>query len=147
MYTHPAAGWQIRAFERRDYRPCYQLFRDCLRDFPWRGSASPYLRQLFNSLPTARAWVAEEPRAGVVGFLTLRPESAYVDHLFVEQDWRLCGVGKGLLEVARAEMGRPLSLDVDTQNTRARQAYEALGWKVTARTGKPRAEQIRLIGP
>ncbi|RAN37573.1 GNAT family N-acetyltransferase [Hyphomonas pacifica] len=102
---------------------------------------------MFNSLPSARAWVAEEPNAGVVGFLTLRPEVCYIDHLFVARDWRLCGVGRGLLDVARQETGRPLSLDVDMQNVNARKAYEALGWKVGARTGSAKAEQIRLIGP
>ncbi|KCZ50592.1 GNAT family N-acetyltransferase [Hyphomonas pacifica] len=147
MYTHPAAGWRIRPFSRRDYRPCYQLLRDCLTEFPWRSPAAPYLRKLFNSLPSARAWVAEEPNAGVVGFLTLRPEVCYIDHLFVARDWRLCGVGRGLLDVARQETGRPLSLDVDMQNVNARKAYEALGWKVGARTGSAKAEQIRLIGP
>ena len=147
MYTHPAAGWHIRPFERRDYRPCYKLFRDCLREFPWRGAATPYLRQLFNSLPTARAWIAEEPNAGVIGFLTLRPDSGYIDHLFIDADWRLCGVARGLLEVARGQMAMPLSLDVDVQNTAARRAYEALGWKIVARAGKAKADQIRLISP
>ena len=58
MYTHSGAGWHIRDFERRDYRPCYQVFRECLREFPWRGPAAPYLRQLFNALPTAMARIA-----------------------------------------------------------------------------------------
>lgn len=147
MYVHPGAVWHIREFERRDYRPCYQLFRDCLKEFPWRGPAAPYLRQLFNSLPTARAWVAEEPQAGVVGFMTMRPQSGYVDHLFVDRDWRLCGVGRGLLQVGREEMDQPLLLDVDAQNLAARKAYEALGWRVMARTGDDNREQIRLIGP
>lgn len=147
MYTHPAAGWHIRPFDRMDYHPCYRLFRDCLKDFPWRGPMGPYLRQLFNSLPSAKAWVAEEEQAGVVGFLTLRKESAYVDHLFVHRDWRFCGVARGLLEVARNEMGCPLNLDVDTKNTGARQAYEALGWKVVARAGGEKSDQIRLVGP
>ena len=102
---------------------------------------------MFNSLPTARAWVAEEPQAGVVGFLTLRPDSGYVDHLFVAPDWRLCGVGRGLLHVGRDVMGEPLLLDVDAQNSPARKAYEALGWKDFARTGEAGNEQIRLIGP
>ena len=147
MYTHSGAGWQIRDFERKDYRPCYKLFRDCLREFPWRGAAAPYLRQLFNSLPTARAWVAEEPQAGVIGFMTMRPDSGYIDHLFVAQDWRFCGVGRGLLHVGREVMGKPLLLDVDGQNTAARRAYEALGWKVFAKAGESGHEQIRLIGP
>ena len=147
MYTHSGAGWHIRDFERRASRPCYQVFRECLREFPWRGPAAPYLRQLFNTLPTAMALVAEEPQAGVIGFMTLRPDTGYVDHLFVANDWRLCGVARGLLHVGRDRMGQALILDVDAQNTSARDAYEKLGWKVFARAGEASAEQIRLIGP
>jgi predicted GNAT family acetyltransferase len=44
-------------------------------------------------------------------------------------------------------MGEPLLLDVDAQNSPARKAYEALGWKDFARTGEAGNEQIRLIGP
>lgn len=147
MYTHRAAGWHIRRFQRSDYRPTLYLFRDCLEAFPWRGAPAPYLRQFFNTIPTAEKWVVEEPNAGVIGFLTMRPESAYVDHLFVHEDWRFCGVARGLLEVAREAAGRPLSLDVDTQNVNARKAYEALGWKVVAKAGGDASEQIRLVGP
>lgn len=147
MYTHTGAGWHIRDFDRRDYRACYQIFRDCLRELPWRGPAAPYLRQLFNSLPTARAWTAEEPQAGVVGFMTLRRGSGYVDHLFVAPDWRFCGVGRGLLQVGRDQMGQPLLLDVDAPNLAARRAYEALGWKTFAKAGDTGQEQIRLVGP
>ena len=68
-------------------------------------------------------------------------------HLFVAEDWRLCGVGSGLLEVARDLARAPLSLDVDDQNALAMKAYLAMGWteKVDAPGG--RAGQVRLTGP
>ena len=147
MYTHTGAGWHIRDFERRDYRPCYQLFRDCLREFPWRGPAAPYLRQLFNSLPTARAWVAEEPQAGVVGFIIFDEYTGYVSHLFVEQDWRFCGVGSGLLDAVQGIARNPLHLDVDEQNYNALQMYQRLGWTEVVGTPKPRQGQRRMSGP
>ena len=84
---------------------------------------------------------------GLVGFLTLERSKAYVAHLFVDRDWRLCGVAAGLLDVARDLARSPLQLDVDIQNEAAFRAYKKLGWseKVGATTARP--EQRRLTGP
>ncbi|KCZ92410.1 GNAT family N-acetyltransferase [Hyphomonas johnsonii] len=127
---------------------CLRIFRDALRAFPWRGDWQNYLPALQAALANAQVLVAEEPQAGTIAFLTLNPASGYVDHLFVHADWRLCGVGRGLLEVARTEAGRPLILDVDAQNVAARDAYEAMGWRVMveAKPAQP-GKQIRLISP
>ena len=78
------------------------------------------------------AYVAVEPQAGPVGFLTLIDRTTYVDHLFVHPEWRLCGIARGLLEVARQEVGESLTLDVDLKNESARAAYAALGWQEAA---------------
>jgi len=72
----------------------------------------------------------------------------YIDHLFVDRDWRFCGVARGLLEVARQQATGPLSLDVDAENMGARRAYEALGWQVVASTSSTgKARQMRLVSP
>ncbi|MEZ5997161.1 MAG: GNAT family N-acetyltransferase [Hyphomonas sp.] len=148
MYTHDGAGWQIREFSTRDGQACMSIFMTCLRKFPWRGTPRPYVARLIRAIPNSRIWVAEEPAAGVIGFLTLQPSEAYIDHLFVHEDWRFCGVGRGLLEVARTEAGRALTLDVDTQNFGARKAYESLGWRVAASAGDGNGRgQIRLVSP
>ena len=148
MYTHAGAGWQIREYRKTDGQACMSIFMACLRQFPWRGAPRPYVSRLIRSLPTSKIWVAEEPHAGIIGFLTLQPAEAYVDHLFVHEDWRFCGVGRGLLDVARAEADRPLTLDVDAQNFGARKAYESLGWKVGAAAGEASGRgQIRLVSP
>ena len=91
--------------------------------------------------------MAEEKQAGVVGFLTLEQAKAYVPHVFVDRDWRFCGVGSGLLQVARGFIGRPLQLDVDVKNEAAIEAYIALGWKERAKVGRGQREQVRLVGP
>lgn len=99
------------------------------------------------TLLAAEVFVAEEARAGVVGFVSLEGLSAYVPHLFVDADWRYCGIGRGLLEVARDQVGQPLKLDVDRENVRALAAYQAMGWRVAATAGQRPGDQIRLIGP
>jgi GNAT superfamily N-acetyltransferase len=148
MYSHAGAGWTIRPFNRNDRIPCLRIFRDCLRAFPWRGDWQAFLPTLQNAFASARVFVATEPSAGVIGFLTVNVATGYVDHLFVHEDWRLCGVGRGLLDVAHGEAGKPLTLDVDMQNTAARKAYENMGWRVVADAPplRPR-QQIRLVSP
>ena len=93
MYTHKGAGWSIRPYAAGDGSACVAIFRDCLADFPWRGDWRAFLPPLHAALINSRALVAVEPQAGLVGFLTLQTPSAYVDHLFVREDWRFCGIG------------------------------------------------------
>ena len=65
----------------------------------------------------------------------------------MDADWRLCGVGSGLLAVARDLARAPLSLDVDVQNEYAMRAYKAMGWVEKVGTNPTRPEQKRLTGP
>ena len=115
--------------------------------FPWRGPERDEVLRLRQTLSAIVAFVSVEKRAGVVGFLTLEQGKAYVPHVFVDPDWRLCGVGSGLLQVARGFVGQPLRLDVDIQNESAIEAYTALGWREQAKVGRGRHDQVRLIGP
>lgn len=148
MYRHTGAGWIIRPFNRNDRIACLRIFSDCLRAFPWRGHWQAYLPVLQDAFVASRTLVADEPSAGVVGFVTVQVRNGYVDHLFVQEDWRLCGVGRGLLDVARSEAAKPLILDVDTQNMAARRAYEKMGWQVAvdAKPMRP-GQQVRLVSP
>ncbi|MEL7128592.1 MAG: GNAT family N-acetyltransferase [Pseudomonadota bacterium] len=146
---HDGAGWSLRPFEERDFRQVHAIFRTCFAAFPWRGRY-----RLSNSSDLGRAigahttWVAEEPYAGIVGFMIFEPRTGYVSHVFIDQDWRLCGISTAFLKAARQKVGHALSLDVDERNRTARRAYAALGWKVAAKTPHPRnSDQIRLIGP
>lgn len=145
LYAHPAAGWQIRAANLADFFDIEDVFRTCLKDFSWRN-AEQELDRLHQTLAVTRVFVAEELSAGIVGFLTLERKKAYVPHLFVHPDWRFCGVGSGLLSVARVKADEPLELDVDEQNKAARAVYDRLGWiELTGANRRPRAGQIRLI--
>ena len=145
MISHPAAGWRIRPYRHVDAPRCRRIFEQALETFVWRGEPEPYLHGLADSLHRARSWVAEEQNAGVVGFLTMLNTRSYVDHVFVHEDWRFCGVGRGLLEIARLEADEPLELDVDDQNINGRRAYHALGWVETGK--RSRNGNIRMRSP
>lgn len=148
---HEGAGWLIRRWRRRDYPQIDQIFRDCLRAFPWRGSPAHEVKRLRQTLLSADVLVAEEDRAGLVGFLSVDPVKAYVPHLFVAPDWRLCGVASGLLQQAQSLCAQPLQLDVDALNEAAMTFYRHLGWQIRApvdqRPGIIRRGQIRLTVP
>ena len=147
LLSHPGAGWSVRHWRREDYPRIEVIFKDCLKVFPWRGPERDEVLRLRQTLSANVAFVAVEKRAGVVGCLTLEQGKAYVPHVFVDPDWRLCGVGSCLLQVARGFVGQPLRLDVDVQNESAIEAYTALGWREQAKVGRGRHDQVRLIGP
>lgn len=147
MIDHPAAGWRIRAYVPEDALCCVRVFDGCFDEFAWRGARTPHVDPLLTALEESFAWVAEEPNAGIVGFLTMIPERGYVEHLFVDADWRLCGIGRGLLETARLVARRPLTLTVDAENRRAREAYAALGWSAVASGGRGARAWLRLVSP
>lgn len=147
LYHHPGGGWSIRLMRKMDLAPVQALFLECLKDFDWRGPANDELVRLRRTFLASEQYVAVEPQAGIIGFITLEEQNAYVPHLFVDADWRFSGVGRGLLEVARKACRRPLTLDVDRPNVAALSAYEAMGWKISAPAGDSKRNQIRLVGP
>ncbi|MEO0983230.1 MAG: GNAT family N-acetyltransferase [Pseudomonadota bacterium] len=148
MRRHLAAGWSIRRFRASDIDACVDVYMDGYRDFEWRSAPVVRVSPIKAAISGSRVWVAEERRAGVVGFITLEPQKAYVHYLFVHRDWRFCGIGRGLLEAARDFVGKPLELNVDAPNRFARAAYEALGWTETGeRSRESGVLSIRLRSP
>lgn len=145
MLRHPSAGWKIRPHTREDHPEIERVFVACLREFPLRNAAHE-VNSLHYVLRNASVLVATERQAGLIGFLAMQAEAAYVSHLFVDADWRFCGVGSGLLSTARGVSGKPLCLDVDEYNHGAIAVYEHLGWTETVDHGRPGPKQRRLRG-
>lgn len=147
LLSHPGAGWSIRRARPSDRSDIEAVFLRCLDDFAWRASPRTELIRMRRTILACDVLVAEEDAAGLIGFATVEELNAYIPHLFVDADWRLCGVGSGLLEVARDIAGQPLRLDVDAENIDAQAAYLAMGWTVASPAGGRAGDQIRLIGP
>jgi len=144
---HPSAGWTLRPAGPADFNGISQVFLTCLSEFPWRSAPRRELMQMENALLSGECFVVTEPRAGVVGFMIMDAVSGYISHLFVDADWRFCGIGSSLLQVARSVTSEPLKLDVDDQNTDALRAYQALGWTEVINAQKNARGQRRLISP
>lgn len=130
MISHPAAGWRIRAYEDGDRTGCDAVFSDCASEFTWLAEPQSPPAVWYDARRKLVTWVAEvgEDQPEIVGFLMLSGRTAYVNYLLVDIDWRLCGIGQGLIDVARDHAGVPLGLDVDEENVRAIAAYRALGF-------------------
>ena len=147
LMAHTSAGWEIRPHNRDDQSGIEAVFLRCLAEFPWRRNRETELEALLYARKYSTVLVATEPDAGIIGFIILQSDKAYVSHLFIDQDWRFCGIARGLLSVARTLSQGPLQLDVDERNKGAIAAYAALGWTEKVRGGPDQRDQRRLVGP
>lgn len=82
-------------------------------------------------LPSAVLHVAVDAADRPVGFMGSAGDM--IESLFVDPAYHGRGVGRRLIELARAS-GRTLTVDVNEQNTGARQFYERLGFEVIGRS-------------
>lgn len=62
----------------------------------------------------------------------LAMNGAFIEQLYVDPPWQRRGVGRALLEVARAESPHGLSLHAHQANRQAREFYEELGFVAVA---------------
>lgn len=92
---------------------------------------------------------AYDAAGALLGFATVDPQSGYLDQIAVAPWAKGGGAGALLLGAARALAGRPLSLDVNRANARARRFYEREGFVVVGEGINPASglETLRLRGP
>lgn len=111
-------------------------------DYETRLAALPTVRWA-HPLPEVRAYISEvmipaggvilaEEDAGLVGYTNLKP--GWVDQLYVAQThWRR-GIGRILLDHAKAAQPAGLQLYCFQVNTRARGFYESQGFRIAKMT-------------
>ncbi len=90
----------------------------------------PQVRDLY--LPAVEVWVLVDDDGVAQGFIGLN--QAHVEMLFVEPGLRGRGIGRRLLDHARATWPR-LSVDVNEQNPQACGFYRHYGFRQTGRSG------------
>jgi len=78
---------------------------------------------------------SEEP----AGFVTIDPQSGYLDQLCVAPAERGSGLASSLLDEAKRRSPGVVELDVNEANARARRFYEREGFFVVARGVNPRS--------
>lgn len=128
--THEEGG-KLIAIWRRSVDATHHFLSDAYR---------AELEELVSDfLPEAPLWVAVTDQDEPVGFMLLTSE--HMDALFVDPDFRGCGIGKLLIEHALT-LAPHLTTSVNEQNIQAVGFYKKTGFKVTGRSevddlGKP----------
>jgi ribosomal protein S18 acetylase RimI-like enzyme len=133
---------QVDVEEVEMVAPLFDAYRQFYRHEPDLEGATDFLTERLgnNESVIFVALVGEEERQTPVGFTQLYPlfsstrmKSLWLlNDLFVAPEWRRLGVGRTLLEHARAfaeESGAAgLMLETAVDNTPAQALYESLGW-------------------
>lgn len=144
LMAHLCAGWEIRPHARHDRAGIQQVYASCLKEFPWPFARHTEPEGLEYVLSYTTTLVATEPSAGIVGFMILNTETGYLSHLFVDPDWRFCGIGSGLMDVGRVLCSTPLIMELDLRNAHARAACAAAGWQEMATQDHVPIGHVRL---
>ena len=90
-------------------------------------------------VPTATITVAEAARA-LVGFVTVDPNTGYLDQIVVATDQQGRGVAGALLAEARRLAPEGLDLHVNQDNVRAVRFYEKNGFRKTGTDVNPHSQ-------
>jgi ribosomal protein S18 acetylase RimI-like enzyme len=96
---------------------------------------------------TGQAWVALDADGGVVGMMAIKPGD--LDQLYVRPDLLGHGIGRQLLDVAKAESPDGLTLYTFQVNDRARRFYERNGfvaeWFGDGSANEERQPDVRYV--
>jgi len=95
--------------------------------FTWRPAGHFTAEDFVRFAEEEEVWLALMGNA-LVGILSLFRADNFIHCLYVAPEAQRLGVGKSLVAYLRNETGRPLTLKLDTLNTRAIAFYEATGW-------------------
>jgi putative acetyltransferase len=117
--------WQV-AYPRLDFAARVDWWRE-----RWR-----------KELVTSADIIVAEIGSEMAGFVTVDPQTGYLDQIVVAPEHWAAGVGGALIAVAKALAPAGLELDVNTDNARAIRFYHKQGFSITGEgvnplSGKP----------
>ena len=83
-----------------------------------------------NELTKSADIVIAETGGELIGFVTVDPQTCYLDQIVVAPEHWASGVGSALIAVAKQLSPSALELHVNTDNTRAIRLYQKLGFAI-----------------
>ncbi len=136
-----SAAASLRFYETRDANACHTLWlRTWQTAYPHLNFAErlDWWRDRWRDelLPSAKIVVAEQSSA-MVGFVTVDPQTLYLDQLVVAPEHWGAGVGVMLIAEAKRLSPQGLDLDVNTDNARAIGFYEKCGFVINGASTNP----------
>ncbi len=84
-----------------------------------------------NELTTSADIVIAETAGTIIGFVTVDPQTRYLDQIVVAPEHWASGIGKALIAVAKELSPSGLELHVNADNARAIRFYEKLGFAIS----------------
>jgi len=97
------------------------------------GNRERIARELAGGWEAYLAW--DDDR--LVGFLALKPETGCLDQLFIEPHAQGTGIGRALLEFAKAQLPGGIWLRTSVENRRACRFYERNGFRAAETVPHP----------
>lgn len=92
-----------------------------------------------NELLTSAQVVVAERGSEIVGFVTVEPNTGYLDQIVVAPEVWADGIGAKLLDEAKRIAPRGIDLHVNTDNQRAIRFYEKHGFAISGNDKNPRS--------
>jgi ribosomal protein S18 acetylase RimI-like enzyme len=137
----------LRPAVAADLPACAAIWRTCEREIHPEATVRGIPVDFARATTGEEITVAVAPSGEVVGFLSLWRRDRFVHFLYLRADWRGRGVGRALLEAARAAVGGPLELKCAPGNRAALAFYRRLGWREVERVLIGSSPHIRLRSP
>jgi putative acetyltransferase len=100
-------------------------------DIDFAGRFAWWRKQWCDDLVSKAQIVVAEALEQMVGFVTVEPDTLYLDQLVVAPEFWGIGVATKLIAEAKRISPRGLNLDVNTDNARAIAFYEKEGFVIT----------------
>ena len=136
--THPALGrarLTFRCYDAKDEDAAIALWlRSWQTAYPQIDFAQrlDWWRERWrNELTKSADIVIAEAGDETIGFVTVDPQTRYLDQIVVAPEHWASGVGRALIAVAKQLSPTGLELHVNTDNARAIRFYEKLGFSIT----------------
>lgn len=137
--THPALGPSARAVSLRPYDAKDEEAAIALWLRSWQtaypqidfGKRLEWWRDRWrNEITKSADIVIAEADGEMIGFVTVDPQTCYLDQIVVAPEHWASGVGGALIAVAKQLSPTGLELHVNTDNARAIRFYEKLGFSI-----------------
>ena len=129
-----ALAVSLRPYEARDEDAAIALWlRSWQAAYPELDFASrlDWWRERWrNELTQSADIVIAETGGELIGFVTVDPQTCYLDQIVVAPEHWASGVGSALIAVAKQLSPSALELHVNTDNTRAIRLYQKLGFAI-----------------